>query len=301
MELDMKLVSVIDGGDRKVGVREGDDIFVAETPGIEAVIANTIAVRACPGQWRKLSGLRLEVPLLPGAVLGTGSNYKDHLDERVPASEGVNAPPRELEFFVKSGLTVAGLHDPFRLDPSLGLKIDQETELGIVMGAGCRRNMSEEEALSKVFGYIVANDLTARDKQVRLLPDGSNFMVLGASKNFEGATRLSSQIVTADEITNVYDLGLRTYLNGELKQNNSTRNLINSFARIVSFFSEVLLLRPGTVIITGTPGGTGWGQDAELGGKGFVPPDCTPARYLKSGDVVCSVIEEVGELSFTVE
>jgi len=154
--------------------------------------------------------------------------------------------------------------------------------------------------MSHVFGYLVANDLTARDKQVRFTPDGSSFMVLGGSKNFDGATRFSSYVVTADEIADVNNLGLRTYLNGEQKQNNSTRNLINSFARIVAFFSKTLTMPPGAVIITGTPGGTGWGQDRELGGKGYVPPQCTPARYLQPGDEVRSVIDEVGEIVFRV-
>jgi 2-keto-4-pentenoate hydratase/2-oxohepta-3-ene-1,7-dioic acid hydratase in catechol pathway len=108
-------------------------------------------------------------------------------------------------------------------------------------------------------------------------------------------------VVTADEIADVNALAIRTYLNGEMKQNNNTANLINSFARIVSFFSEVLTFRGGDVIITGTPGGTGWGQDKELGGKGYIPPDCTPARYVRPGDEVRSVVEGVGELTFRVE
>lgn len=297
----MKLVSIIEENERRAGILEDGEVFVTNVPGLEAAIARRIDLKASRGAWRRHADVKFDVPLRPGAVLATGSNYRDHLNERVPASEGTNATRRELEFFIKTGLTVAGLDEPLRLDPAIGAKIDQETELGIVIGPGCPRGLSEDRAMDHVFGYIVANDLTARDKQVRFTPDGSSFMLVGGSKNFDGATRFSHYVVTTDEIADVNNLAIRTYLNGELKQNNSTRNLINSFARILSFFSEVLTLQPGNVIITGTPGGTGWGQDADLGGKGYIPPGCTPARYLRPGDEVRSVVEHVGEILFRVE
>jgi len=297
----MKLVSVIEQGARRAALLDGEELFVSDVAELKSVIAQGLDIRKLPGRWRPLAQSVLDVPLRPGAVLGTGSNYRDHLDERIAASDGMNAPRRELEFFVKTGGTIAALADPMRLHPSIGLKIDQETELALVMGPGCKRGMSEQESLDHVFGYLVANDLTARDRQVRLLSDGSNFMVLGASKNFDGATRFSSYVVSADEVREVNNLRLTTYLNGELKQDNSTRNLINSFARIISFFSQMLTLDAGDVIITGTPGGTGWGQDAALGGKGYVPPGCTPSRYLQPGDEVRSVIEQLGEIVFRTE
>jgi len=297
----MKLVSILSDGGLAAGLLEGDEVFVSDVPGLMPVIANRIDLKSRNGTWKRLADLQLDVPIRPGAILGTGSNYVDHLDERVPASAGNNAPKRELEFFVKGGMTIAGLDDPFRLDEGVGAKIDQETELGIVMGVGCPRFADENTAIDHVFGYLVINDLTARDKQVRFMADGSSFMVLGASKTFDGSTRFSHYIITADEVPNVYDLSLRTYLNGEMTQNNSTANVINSFGRMISFFSEGITLSAGTVITTGTPGGTGWGQDKELGGKGYVPPECVPARYLRPGDQVRSVVEGVGELTFNVE
>ena len=90
-------------------------------------------------------------------------------------------------------------------------------------------------------------------------------------------------------------------MNGEIKQKNSTSRLINSFGRIVNFFSQGPSLQPGSIISTGTPGGTAWGQDRALGGTRAVPPHCTPAKYLQPGDEVRSVIEKVGELIFRVE
>src|SRR5690606_39334076 len=105
-------------------------------------------------------------------------------------------------------------------------------------GPDCPRNVSEEEAAQHIFGYLVINDLTARDKQVRFMDDGSSFMVLGGSKTFDGATRFSHYIVTADEVEDIYNLDIKTYLNGELTQNNSTRNVINNFSQMISFFSD---------------------------------------------------------------
>jgi 2-keto-4-pentenoate hydratase/2-oxohepta-3-ene-1,7-dioic acid hydratase in catechol pathway len=297
----VKLVSILKDGDRLAGVLEGDDVFVTTVRGLDVAIEQGIELKGEAGRWTKRNQLTLDVPLRPGSLLCTGSNYRDHLEERVPASGGLNAPPKELEFFVKAGQTIAPLDAPLCLDPAFGRKIDQETELGIVMRPGCVRKIPEERARSYIFGYLVVNDLTAREKQVRLLPDGSNFMVLGASKNFDGSTRLSSYVVTADEVEDIDNVAIKTYLNDKLTQNNSTSNLINSLERAISFFSEGLTLQPAGIISTGTPGGTGWGQDRELRGTGYLPPGCSPGRYLRAGDVVRSVVEGVGEIVFRVE
>jgi 2-keto-4-pentenoate hydratase/2-oxohepta-3-ene-1,7-dioic acid hydratase in catechol pathway len=297
----MKLVTLMTDSGLAAGVLEGDEVFVTDVPGLQPVIVEGLDLKKRQGTWRKLADVTLDVPLRPGAILGTGSNYHDHVDERIPASAGQNAPPREMEFFVKGCFSLAGLDEPLKLGNGIGDKIDQETELGIVIGRGCPRNVSDDRALDHVFGYLVINDITARDKQVRIMPDGSSFMVLGASKTFDGSTRFSHYIVTPDEVPDVYDLGIRTYLNGEMKQNNSTANVINNFGSMISFFSEGITLSPGMVITSGTPGGTGWGQDKELGGKGYVPPGCTPSRYLRPGDEVRSVIDHIGELTFRAE
>lgn len=294
----MKLVSVLDEGARLAGVLEGDEVYVTDVPGLDTAIAQGLDLKARKGQWRPLANLRLDAPLRPGSILATGSNYLDHVDERIAATGGVNAPEDDMEFFVKGGMTIAGLEDLLKLDPAIGAKIDQETEIALVIAPTCPRGVAEAQAMDHIFGYMVANDVTARDKQVRFLSDGSNFMHTGASKTFHGATRFSSYVVTADEIEDINRLDVRTYLNGQMTQNNNTANLINSFAHILAHFSAVLEFQGGEVIITGTPGGTGWGQDRELGGKGYVPPNCVASRYLRPGDEVRSVVESIGELVF---
>jgi len=297
----MQLVTVFSDGQRRAGVLEGEEVFVTDVCGVEAAIAGDIDLKRRPGHWGRIESLKFDVPLRPGGVLCTGNNYKDHLDERIMPAQGTDFSTREMEFFVKAGQTIAAPDDALHLDPSIGTKIDQETEVGLVIGRACPRRVREARAMEYVFGYLVVNDITARDKQVRFLPDGSTFMMLGSSKNFDGSTRFSCCVVTADEIDDVYSLQVRTYVNGEMKQNNNTSRLVNSFAKIVAFFSQGLSLQPGGVISTGTPGGTGWGQDPALGGKSSVPPGCTPARYLQPGDQVRSAIEKVGELTFRVE
>ena len=293
----MKLGSVWVDGTTRAAVIEGDEVFVADID-LQAAIAQGLDVRRRPGDWRKAAAVRFDVPLRPPMLLCTGSNYHDHVNEHDENAAPTNAPRNEFEFFIKAGQTIAALEDPLVLDPVFGAKIDQETELGLVIGPGCPRGVSEADAARFIFGYLVVNDVTARDKQVRLTDGGGAFMVLGASKNFEGSTRLSSYIVTADEIPDLYALALRTRVNGALTQNNSTANVINNFSLIVSTFAAGLTLQPGGIISTGTPGGTGWGQDAALGGRGYVPLDCAPARYLRPGDVVESEIEGVGVLRF---
>lgn len=297
----MKLVTVLDNGRPQAGLLEGEDVFVTDVNSLERVIGERLDLKKQAGQWKPLKDLRLDAPLRPPIVWATGSNYHDHVGERNDSAVAINMPKRDLEFFVKAGQSIATLDEPFRLSPGIGEKVDQETEVALVMGPGCPRDVSPEDALDYVFGLVVLNDLTVREKQVRMTPDGGIFMVLGASKNFDGATRLSSYVITLDEIPDLYDLPLRTFVNGEMTQNNSTANVIHSFSEIVSYFSLGISLQPGAIITTGTPGGTGWGQDATLGGKGFVPDGCKPARYLQPGDEIRSEVGGVGALTFRVE
>jgi 2-keto-4-pentenoate hydratase/2-oxohepta-3-ene-1,7-dioic acid hydratase in catechol pathway len=187
-------------------------------------------------------------------------------------------------------------------DPTVGTPVWQtllEVELAVVIGRTAHR-VPVESAMSHVAGYLVVNDLTARDRQVRPLASGGFEIALGPGKNFEGATRLAPWVTPAAEVGDPQQLALTTHVNGELRQSNSTRNMIHDVRTLVSFLSQLLELRAGYVISTGTPGGTGWGQDAELGGTGLTPSGCEPGRYLAAGDHVRSEIERVGVLEFDV-
>jgi acylpyruvate hydrolase len=227
----------------------------------------------------------IDAPLRPPVVFCFGQNYTDHLEEKAP----VYRP--EPEFFLKAGQTIAAPGEPVMLDPRVTAKLDYETELGIVIGRAGRA-IPQETAFEHIYGYVALNDLTAPDRQVVLHPDGGQSMALGPGKNFDGSTPMGQEVVTADEIGNPSDLALRTTVDGEPRQRNTTGNLISPIPEIISFVSRLLTLQPGSVIATGTPGGTGWGADPDLGGTRRVPPGCVPASYLRPGQLVEGTIGE---------
>ena len=290
----MRLVSVFVDGQRRAGWLEEDRVFFTDVPGLEAAIeAGTGVGRKAEG-WLPAAEARLDAPVRPPVVLCAGQNYRDHLDEKAPVEV------TEPEFFLKAGQTIAAPDEPCLLDPRVTAKLDYETELGVVIGrAG--RHIPPERATEHILGYLVLNDLTARDRQVVKLADGGFGLALGPGKNFDGATRFASSIVTSDEVPHPQGLELRTWVSDELRQRNTTASMIFGVGEIVAYLSRLLTLRPGTVIATGTPGGTGWGADRSLGGTGRTPAGCSPARYLAPGDVVASSVEGVGELRFEVE
>ena len=231
-------------------------------------------------------------PLVPTTILCSGSNYRDHNDEKAASP----LSGKEPEFFVKTGDCVVGPNDSIFYDERLSTKLDCETELAIVIGkAG--RFIPKKEALNHVFGYTIVNDVTARDRQVRKAPNGMTWYELGRGKVFDSSAPLGPAIVTSDEIQNPQALNLKTRINGELRQSSNTEKMIWTCADLIHFFSINCTLKPGMVIITGTPAGTAWSMDPELGGNwkpsgGLVAAD----RYLLPGDVVECEIEGIGVL-----
>jgi 2-keto-4-pentenoate hydratase/2-oxohepta-3-ene-1,7-dioic acid hydratase in catechol pathway len=299
----MKIVRFTADGVTRVGALEGD--AVVELPGFrdtQALIAGGAAaleaarkaIAAGAGR-RALTSVKLAAPIVPSTVLCSGSNYTDHNKEKA------NTPisGKEPEFFVKTADCVIGPGDTIIHDERLSKKLDAETELAIVIGkAG--RHIPVERALEHVFGYTVANDVTARERQVRRNEQGFTWYEVGRGKAFETACPLGPCIVTADEIPDPQKLRLRTRINGELRQSASTGNMIFSCADLIHFFSISFTLKPGFVILTGTPGGTAWSTDPELGGKwvgGDGSETLVPAKgYLKPGDVIECEMERIGVL-----
>jgi 2-keto-4-pentenoate hydratase/2-oxohepta-3-ene-1,7-dioic acid hydratase in catechol pathway len=234
----------------------------------------------------------LLAPIRPSTILCSGSNYRDHNAEKV------NTPisGKEPEFFIKTADSVIGPNEAILYDPILSKKIDCETELAIVIGKP-GRHIPTESALDHVFGYTIVNDVTARDRQVRKSPEGTVWYELGRSKSFETSAPLGPMIVTADEIPNPQNLGLQTRINGELRQSSNTSNMIWSCVELIHFFSVNFVLRPGMVIITGTPSGTAWSTDRELGGKWQGQKGLVAAtRYCLPGDAIESEVEKIGVL-----
>jgi len=264
--------------------------IAAGDAGLKAAAAGLAAARKGGASRVPLAEAKLRAPLDPSLILCSGENYWDHRDEKPEVTR------KDPEFFLKTGLGVIGPGDGIIRDERVTQKLDYETELLIVIGKP-GRHISRERALEHVFGYSILNDVTARDRQVALRPDGSSVYNLGPGKNFDTCAPIGPCIVTRDEIPDPQALGLKTLVNGELRQNNSTAKMIWDCARLVAFFSTFVTLRPGVVISTGTPGGTAWGTDPELGGKKPMRKDVVaPKGYLQPGDTVVCEIEGIGQL-----
>jgi 2-keto-4-pentenoate hydratase/2-oxohepta-3-ene-1,7-dioic acid hydratase in catechol pathway len=258
--------------------------------GLKLVQAGIDASRKSGTVRNPVDKARLAAPLSPTLLLCSGENYWDHRDEKPEVTR------KDPEFFTKTALGVIGPADEIIRDERVTKKLDYETELAIVIGKP-GRHIPVERALEHVYGFTIVNDVTARDRQVTLRPDGSSVYNLGPGKNFDTCAPIGPAIVTADEIPDPQSLQLKTWVNEELRQSNSTAKMIWTCAQLVAFFSTFVTLRPGVVISTGTPGGTAWGADPELGGKKPMRTDVVGTwSYLQPGDVVTCEIEGLGRL-----
>lgn len=289
-------------GTPRIGILQGEQIAEIEGWGddMAQLIRDAARARAAkPVQIHALADVRLLAPLLPSTILCAGSNYHAHNREKA----GAPLSGKEPEFFIKTSDCVIGPGDGIVCDRALTQKLDSETELAIVIGKP-GRHIPVEEALSHVFGYTIVNDVTARDRQVRRKPDGTTWYELGRGKVFDTSAPMGPCIVTADEFGDPQQHRVRTRINGELRQSGQTADMIWSCAELIHFFSVNLTLKPGMVIITGTPAGTAWSSDKELGGHWMPPEDGEPlvaARgYNQPGDRIESEIDGIGVLHNTI-
>ena len=213
--------------------------------------------------------LRIGPPLARiGKIVCVGLNYHDH------ARETGAALPEEPILFMKAPDTVVGPYDPVRV-PRGSEKTDWEVELAVVIGRTARCLDTHEEALACVAGYAVANDVSERAFQIER---GGQW---DKGKNCETFNPLGPWLVTADEIPDPQSLGLRLWVNGELRQDGTTAGQIFPVAEVVRYISWFMTLRPGDVVNTGTPAGVALGQ-----------PD--PKPYLRPGDVMELEIDGLG-------
>ena len=218
---------------------------------------------------RPLASVALEAPLIPGKILGVGRNYADHAKEA--GGPALSAP----RIFLKPASSVCGPGTAVRI-PEAALKPDWEVELGVVIGRAAR-DVPETRALDHVAGYTVLNDLTDRALQFDHPIGMTSF-----AKGLDGFCPMGPYLVTADEVGEPWQLGLRCFLNGEKVQEGNTRDLIFSVAALIAWLSRFVTLRPGDVIATGTPAGVGHFR--------------TPPRYLRRGDRLRLEVDRVGVL-----
>jgi len=208
-----------------------------------------------------LGEVQLLAPHAPETIFGIGLNYAAHV------LEGGRELPEAPVVFMKTPRSAA---DPGALvkAPAVVRRLDYEGEMAIVMGAG-----------GEIAGFAVADDLSARDLQ-RREPQWTR------AKGFDGSCPFGPWITTADEVPEPGDLGLRTWVNGELRQDSRTNDLIFSVPRLVAFLQEACTLAPGDLILTGTPSGVGVYMD--------------PPQFLTTGDVVRIEIESLGAIEHAV-
>nr|WP_221474171.1 fumarylacetoacetate hydrolase family protein [Planomonospora venezuelensis] len=220
------------------------------------------------------AGLRIGPPVArPGKIVCIGLNYRDH------AGETGAEPPAEPVVFMKAPSTVIGPYDEV-LIPRGSVKTDWEVELAVVIGETARYVETHEEALAKVAGYTISNDVSEREFQ---LERGGQW---DKGKSCETFNPLGPWLVTADEVPDPQDLGLRLWVDGEPYQNGSTKNMIFGVAEVVRYLSHFMVLEPGDVINTGTPAGVALGLPG------------TP--YLRAGQVMELEIDGLGRQRQTV-
>jgi 2-keto-4-pentenoate hydratase/2-oxohepta-3-ene-1,7-dioic acid hydratase in catechol pathway len=211
-------------------------------------------------------------PCVPHAqkIICIGLNYRRHADE-------CNLPrPTSPILFSKFNNALAGHNEMVRL-PSKSSKVDYEAELAIVIGKKAK-NVRVENALSYVYGYCTANDFSARDLQMK-----TSQWLLG--KSCDGFSPIGPYLVSKEEVNNPNELRVQTYVNGELRQNSSTSDMIFNCEQLISYISEHLTLYPGDLILTGTPEGVIMGYPEEK------------QVWLKEGDELSIEIEKLGRLT----
>ncbi len=216
--------------------------------------------------------VKLLAPIEPAAIFCIGLNYRFHAEE-----SGAKIPERPILFF-KSPAAIQNPGDPIEIPRCLrSEEVDYECELAVVIGKAAK-NVSREHALEHVLGYTCANDVSARDWQIKY---GGGQWCRG--KTFDTFCPLGPAIVTTDELPNAGELGIRTVLNGQAVQDWNTNDMIFDVASLIEFLSGSTTLPAGSVILTGTPQGVGMAHK--------------PPLFLKAGDVVSIEIDGIGALT----
>ncbi len=219
-----------------------------------AVLVDAVAAQGPPPAARALEPLRLAAPILyPGAVFGAGANYSDHYREM----RGEDPPDKQGKqpfFFLKtSAHSIIGPDEAIRL-PAFSSQVDWEAEIGVVIGRSAK-DLPVERALDCVAGYLIVNDLSARDFLRR---DDTPFVFdWVGQKCFDTSCPMGPWLTPAEQIADPQDLAIRLWVNDTLMQDSSSRHMIFGVAEQIAWLSRHVTLRPGDVIATGTPAGVG--------------------------------------------
>jgi 2-keto-4-pentenoate hydratase/2-oxohepta-3-ene-1,7-dioic acid hydratase in catechol pathway len=283
----VKLANFCDEAGYRIGLIEGDEVIDLST-GDERIPSDIITLltageegleclrRAAPSARRiPLSSVRLGPPVpAPRKFLGLGMSFRSHIEET--RAKGGAIPSHQI-WFNKQVTALNGPYDAVHL-PRVSEQFDYEGELAIVIGRRAR-HVRREDAAAIIAGYMICNDFSVRDWMRR-----SPTAMLG--KSFDTSGPVGPWLTTADEVPHPERLGIRTWVDGELRQDGNTSELVYSFGEMIEELSTVFTLEPGDILSTGTPSGVG---------QSFDPP-----RFLKAGQVVRVEIEGLGHIENTV-
>lgn len=272
----MKLCRFEESGSIRLGKVVSDTVVdLSAVPGVGHSMRSLVgalpqlrqALERSRGPQFGLDGVRLVAPISdPQKYLAIGMNYQAHADEA--AAAGIPIPKSQL-WFNKQVSCISGPYDVIEL-PKASNKIDYEAELAFVIGTRCK-HVSAADARGVIAGYLIANDVTARDWQFR-----SPTYTLG--KSFDTHGPIGPWITTDDEIPDPHALSLRLTVNGEERQHSSTGDMIYSIYEQIAYLSTVMTLEPGDLISTGTPSGVGIATN----------------RFLADGDAIRVEIDRLG-------
>ena len=277
----MKLATFTHAGSTRIGAVIGEELLdlssaLPDLPrtliGVLEVgppaLASIASAEARSGHRLALADVELQAPIpRPGKVLAIGVNYADHI------AEMGRQKPDHPTVFNKQITCINGPRAPIHL-PRVSSALDYECELAFVIGRRCR-HVPKERTREVIAGFCVMNDVTVRDWQVH-----TPTWTMG--KSFDTHGPFGPWLTTADAVPDPHALDLRTWVNGELRQNSNTRNLVFNCYDLVAYLSTAFTLEVGDVISTGTPGG--------------VAAAMKPPRWLQAGDVVRIEIEQLGAL-----
>ncbi len=265
----MKLLSFLHERRRRIGVVDGDIIHVVSWTGDMLDLIRRGLTPTIGAERLSFDEIDFEPPLRPPKILAIGKNYAEH------AQEMKSEAPEKPLIFAKMPTALLPHNGIITWRQSITQQVDWEGELAVVIGKRARE-VNEADALNYVYGYTIANDITARDIQA----SESQWI---RAKGLDTFAPMGPYLITSDEIPNPNALAITTEVNGEVMQDGHTSNMIHSVPALIAYLSQSFTLEPGDVILTGTPAGVGKGKN--------------PPRFLQDGDEVRVTISQIGTLS----
>lgn len=246
--------------------------LIASGPGAWQTVSREVA--DCTSDWLAPISMSSPIVMTPRNLFCVGVNYASHYDEG--ERNDIKIPEYPV-IFTKPWTTLIGPFDDLLIDPVATQKVDWEAELAVIIGVG-GRNISDEDAMSHVFGYSLANDVSARDLQHA----NGRFSQWHVGKSVDGFCPFGPSVLTVTEVPDLAAVHIELSVNGVRKQEFSPKDMVHSIPRLIAYLSRSMALLPGDVLLTGTAAGVGHWQD--------------PPQYLLDGDVIEIKSEVLGTL-----